>query len=48
MINNLLVRLNGSPWIYVETSKKEYNLIGIRKKSEKIQIVFYKEVPVFD
>ncbi len=47
-INNLDLRINNGPWICIDVSKKEYNIIGIRKESNKIQVIFYKKVPVFE
>ena len=46
-ISNLKIRLNSSPWIYLDVTKKENNIIGIMKDDDKVEIVFYKKIPVF-
>jgi len=46
-ISNLKLRLNTSPWIYIDVSQKENNIIGVMKDSDRIEIVFYKKTPVF-
>jgi len=42
------ISLNHSPWICIDVSKKEYNIIGIRKSINKIKVLFYKKVPLFE
>lgn len=47
-INNISIAINEGPVINFELIKKENNIIGIRKQENKVSIVFYKKVPVFD
>jgi hypothetical protein len=46
-MKNLIIRINSGPPINFMLLKKEYNIIGIRKRENKVSVLFYKKVPVF-
>ncbi len=47
-INNITVQIDKGPKINFDIINKEHNIIGIRKKADRVSIVFYKKVPMFD
>lgn len=46
-INNLGIAVNNSPIVSFELFDKKMNLIGIEKRGKKIEVCFYKKVPIF-
>jgi len=47
-LNSIYLRVNDGPAICLHIFNKQHNLIGLRKRDNKIQAVFYKKTPVFD
>lgn len=46
-LKEISLKINSGPQITFELVNKEHNIIGISKDKDKIEIVFYKEVPAF-
>ena len=47
-VSTLFFSVNNSSEVSFETIDKNMNLIGVRKRENHIELVFYKRVPIFD
>lgn len=45
---SLGIKINNGPYIYLDLKSEEHNFIGVRKDKKKIQVVFYKKIPIFE
>jgi len=47
-VKNIGVRIDSGPLIFLEIINIDNNIIGINKNYDKIQVVFYKKVPIYE
>lgn len=46
-IESFKIRFNRGPWIVLGMLDDNHNLVGVKKQNERIQVVFYKKVPLY-
>ncbi len=47
-MKNVGLRVDAGPLIFLEMIDVEYNIIGISRSQDKIRVVFYKKVPMYE